>query len=747
MDRTARRTRALGRARIAAIATALALAGTPVAADAASAAPGHDAPRPGPEILYRPLAAAPQLESAPPWKAEPILISGASAYRKGEFLYQDYLYDDAGADGGVELQPPTAFDQYFRHGTYLYPTDPCYADNAADLVELRLKPLAKATAIRITYNTLHDPQLVATTIALGSSATARELPHGANTRAPAEAFVTVHGSTADIVDAATGEELEGASPTVSVSLRRRQVEVRIPYAAFDPRERVVRVAAASGLWDVAEDRYLVPRADAPDATQPGGAGPIARPSAFFNVAFRFAEPGYRYGIPEGSAQMLSSIWHEQRQAQALTSGDLSSFSVAVDFRKLARQVNDDMRGQPQGVPASGFMSRIFASHFEPAQGRQNAPLLSPDHCADNPCEIDLTGRLQPYGLYVPSRPAPPSGYGLTVDVHRCAGSYAVSSDTRRVEQLAQRGGGSIVITPGARSHCNYYFGLGAAAMFEAWADAAARYDLDASNVVISGLSVGGYSTYQLAAMFPDLFAAAAPIIPCVMDPEAMPTIAILPLVPSYRHVPIVSWNLRHDQSCPYRLARAAGDRLTALRYANAFLSADGDHGVGTAATQDYDAVVDWLGDRRVTRDPAHVTYVVNGHLDAPELGVRADHVYWISELRLRDESATPRLGTVDVLSHGFGAADPDVLPTTVTSGVMDATPPLPYTLESSELGAAPRIPRRDRLDIAVTNIRSLTIDPRRARVGCDARLDVETDGPVKITLRGCRRAVAFPSAR
>jgi len=31
------------------------------------------------------------------WKARPILISGASAYRKGEFLYQDYLYDDHGA--------------------------------------------------------------------------------------------------------------------------------------------------------------------------------------------------------------------------------------------------------------------------------------------------------------------------------------------------------------------------------------------------------------------------------------------------------------------------------------------------------------------------------------------------------------------------------------------------------------------------------------------------------------------------
>jgi len=44
-------------------------------------------PRPGPDILYWPLAHAPQLENSGPWRARPILISGASAYRDGEFLY------------------------------------------------------------------------------------------------------------------------------------------------------------------------------------------------------------------------------------------------------------------------------------------------------------------------------------------------------------------------------------------------------------------------------------------------------------------------------------------------------------------------------------------------------------------------------------------------------------------------------------------------------------------------------------
>src|SRR5207244_3664199 len=63
-------------------------------ADASSLYQGPG-PRPGPDLLYEPLADAPQLQNAGAWSAPPILVSGASAYRDGEFLYQDYLYDDA----------------------------------------------------------------------------------------------------------------------------------------------------------------------------------------------------------------------------------------------------------------------------------------------------------------------------------------------------------------------------------------------------------------------------------------------------------------------------------------------------------------------------------------------------------------------------------------------------------------------------------------------------------------------------
>src|SRR5438093_6382361 len=144
-------------------------------------------PRPGPDVLYGASAVAPQLENVGVWSAKPILVSGSSAYRGGEFLYQDFLYDDHGARGLARDpgDPRTSGDSFSApNGTYTYPTDPVYANNAVDLVELRVKPLATATAFRITLNTLKDPSLVATTIAIGDSAQPRHFPHGANATAP-----------------------------------------------------------------------------------------------------------------------------------------------------------------------------------------------------------------------------------------------------------------------------------------------------------------------------------------------------------------------------------------------------------------------------------------------------------------------------------------------------------------------------------------------------------------------------------
>ena len=116
------------------------LAAVPAASQAGVALHGP-APRPGPTSCTKPRPVAPQLTSRRPVGAKPILVSGATAYRKGEFLYQDFLYDDTGARLATDPNDPRTAGNLFSkpNGTYTYPTAEGYANNAADLVELRVR--------------------------------------------------------------------------------------------------------------------------------------------------------------------------------------------------------------------------------------------------------------------------------------------------------------------------------------------------------------------------------------------------------------------------------------------------------------------------------------------------------------------------------------------------------------------------------------------------------------------------------
>src|SRR5882724_5278593 len=119
--------------------------------------------RPGPDVLYAPAPAAPQLENRDPhFQAAPLLVSGTEAYVAGEYLYQDFLYDDYGSDtdgaGAFPLSP--------RAGDVTYPTNTArYGGNAADLVELRIAVTPTDVAYRITLNTLLAADSTIVTIA------------------------------------------------------------------------------------------------------------------------------------------------------------------------------------------------------------------------------------------------------------------------------------------------------------------------------------------------------------------------------------------------------------------------------------------------------------------------------------------------------------------------------------------------------------------------------------------------------
>jgi hypothetical protein len=714
------------------------------AARAASLPSVDSGARPGPDVLYAPPARAPQLENAGPWRAEPILVSGASAYRDGEFLYQDFLYDDHGAAGAQDPSDPFNGLEYLfspKHGTLTYPTDAAFAGNAADLVELRVRALEDATAIRVTLNTLRDASRTAVTIALGTSPVARPWPHQAGVSSPAELFLTVHGTSAELRDALTGAPRTPA-PTATVDLRRRQIDVRVPHAAWDPGARTIRMAAGAGLWDRTAGTYLTPSPGPASETTPGGAARSR--AALFNVAFRasepvpkIAEPGVANTIVEGGAgvKLDGAWWRERAQGDALAAGDVTPFAAQVDFAKLRAGRTDE-----SGVPRSGHMNRILASRFDLGHGvdqerkcliSNNASALSSEPAPA--CTGRYLGRLQPYAVYVPRKPRPARGYGITLAMHGLSANHNEFLGSRNAQQFGERGSGSIVASPLARGPDGQYEGYAEADVFEMWADVARHYPLDPAWAAVSGYSMGGQGSYRLAGRYPDLFARAFPIVG--------PLLGLEPLLPSLRNVPVMAWYAGQDELVNPALAEVARDGMqrAGLRFEHRLFSPAGHITLGN--NDEYGPAAAFLGEHRVDRDPPHVTYVVAPAEDSEPVGA-ADHAYWLSGMRVRDREAAPE-GTVDARSSGFGAGDPPVRALAPDGGALEGGShgPLPFARRAQEWGPAPRRPRANRLDLEATNVAAVTIDVARARIGCDADLRVRSDGPLRIALAGCDQVV------
>jgi predicted esterase len=701
-----------------ALAPSLALAGT----GSLYSGPGH---RPGPDALYEKPAHSPQLANRGVWHAAPILVSGATAYRRGEFLYQDFLYDDHGAASGARdpNDGRTGAGHLFAmpNGLYTYPEDPRYAENAADLVELRIKPLARATAFRITYNTMKDPSLVAATIAIGGSAQPVPYPHGANVEGPARYFLTVHGAKADLLRASDGKAVTPA-PRASVSKHRRQVQVLVPHGAWNPGSKTVRFAIGTGLWDGAANRYLVPQPSR-TATEPGGAGSLASPPAFFNVGFRADEPLPRVSNAAGTAQG-PAWWRDKQQGEELAQGTLEPFFARVSFAKLRRGVTDNA-----GVPKRGPLDRILVSHHEVAQGVDYSVACL---TARGDCTGPYLGRLQPYAIYVPRGPVPARGYGMTLQMHSLAASYNQYTGSRHELQFGERGPGSIVITPEARGPDGGYASYAEADVFEVWADVARRYKLDPAWTVATGYSMGGFGTFRLAEQFPDLFSRAQPTVGAESTTyrEA-----------SLRNVPVLMWNGAADELVPPSDYLPTASELDSLGYRYELdVFQPGEH-LTLAVNDQYAPAAAFLGTARVNRNPFHVTYVLDPSIDSPKLGVVADHAYWISGLELRDGGGH---GTIDAVSHGFSRADAKPSATESGQGQLAGGAlfdPYPFTFMKKTWGKPAKGPKANRIEIDAENIARAVIDPGRARVDCGVRIDAKSDGPLTVRLAGCGRTV------
>ena len=137
----------------------------------------------------------------------------------------------------------------------------------------------------------------------------------------------------------------------------------MPHAAWNPGTGTVRLAAGVGLWDQAAGRYLVP-GDAATATTPGRRRRAARAAGVLQRRLPLRRAAARRQQPIGHGRQPGVVARPAAGPVDLRTGDLSP----LPRRRRLRQARAPARATTAGVPQTGPINRILASHFETKQG-------------------------------------------------------------------------------------------------------------------------------------------------------------------------------------------------------------------------------------------------------------------------------------------------------------------------------------------------------------------------------------------
>ena len=731
-----RRVRSVPAAVIAALALSLGAAPSAAAASLPSVGSGE---RPGPPLLYERPPEAPQLANRGPFRAKPLLVSGTDAYRGGEYLYQDYLFDDRGADtvDGSGGQRDSAANASPTSGNVFYPTAERFGGNAADLVELRIRPTRAAVLYRVTLNTVKadDAAIVGIGIDTDRSGGAPVAwPGKAGVTSPGlDRFVTAWGTGGRAFrrDPLSGKLVPDGSPAavgVSISRARNQMTIRVPRSVMDPGRSTWRYVAGVGLRSPSNGFERV-RLGGPTSTEPGSGDANEGAPGVFNLGFRFDEPqgtrpssGYEPDIGIGN-------WFESKQARLLkraaplVAPSTGGLRADVSFARLADGVRRYIH-RPQATQA-----RILASSQKLPEGfRDEFPAYG--------------GRLQPYLLRIPRASRPTRPRGLTFSLHSLGATYtqyAVFSPNQLTQFGDERG--NAVVTPLGRGGDGWYMDAAEVDFFEVWRDVARRFALDPKRVALTGYSMGGYGAYRLGVLYPDLFgraftAVAPPARGGWLPPAPPRDVGRFTqdtnshgLLENARWLPYLNWVAAGDAVVLDPGPRKQQRRCDRLGLRSQLWTFPGEHSA-LARLDDWRAAKSFLGAARVKRSPSRVNYALMPDTSRARLGLVHDHAYWVSDLRARNRNGEP--GTdparaeIDARSLAFGQGDPRTAPVTAARG----GPPAPGAVEGTRwTGTEAREPRNT-LDVRLENLDRATIDGRRARLsgGRMLRVRIAADG-------------------
>jgi dienelactone hydrolase len=675
------------------------------------------------------------------WQGDPTMLSGETRVSKGELIYDDWLYDDYGADlDQATNQPVFRGNLAPTQGDYRYPTDAArYGYNAADIREVRIAADSFGIHVLVYLQTMKARDAAAVTLAIDSQRDPTDTdqwPDGVGiTGAPADHFITSWGTGGFVTD---GRGHRERIKRQAVNLAENAIEIDVPWRQLGSalRGRAARLYLVSGLADPQAQGYLEPQVGQPTATAPGGGQPGS--TAAFDAAFDAHETFTR----------LVSHWGEEVQSQALAQKDVSALGQRVDFGELEAGATDSYQ------PAPGrFYNRIFRSSQDYGEGialknNPSAPGGSPDP--------QFLSRYQPYGLYIPSdyqpgTPAPLLLNGHSLDVNQ--NEYEAVSPNLYNQLGDQRS--SFVITPLARGMDTWYINSGFKDVLEAWGDLKANYSIDDERTAIGGYSMGGYMTYRMGLLMPDRFSAAAAYVgPPAYQLWPYPS----PPQPSGQFTFVGQTNniITNALDLPYEINDGTVDELVpvagAQQQAQTFTDLGRTHNFYLYPTSDHFALIladewghtrDFL-DRYPQRNlsPIELAYRRYPAMDLPEYGLRFDGAYWVGGMTVRTPSDTcaagascqTSFGQVDAVTYGLGGYR------TVPRDFQAAYPgpPFPADLTGTERVPGDAIAQQNGFEATLQNLSGIAFET--SRMGIDPASQITAHltgaGQTAITLRG-----------
>lgn len=721
--------------------------------------------RPGPDILYAPPTPAPQFENDPnsPFVAAPLLVQGQEAYVNGEYLYQDFIYDDYGSDvdnDDLNEVPATVGNSDLnglepRVGDIDYPTNFArFAGNAADILEIRIAQNGNGEWVyRVTLNSLIQSDTTIVALAFDTDNNnltgTTTLNRDPNANFPGtDEVIYLFGDGAEHVAFGATNTITGLS--VDTNLARNQMTVTVPVSIHNPTGSV-GVTAVAGLFDSNTGGWLLPQTSGPTATMPGvisgtnqGAGGSTfdpNPSAIFNIAFRFNEPAYSLNNPVDTFQ-----------ADTIRRKAPTDYENAINYDDIRNGVNRST------VPATGTQIRIYASSFSLDQQGERCSSPHAGLPAILSCEgRDLTlndpsyfGQLQPYSLYIPTSYDASQPLPIHWAFHSNAQEHTQYNGSQYVQQIGEDYD-AFVPTPLGRGPRNWYDGPAEADVFEVWADMAEHFNIDSNRVATTGYSMGGYASYRLGSLYPDLFAKAFTQVgppgegiwvPGSAPSEGYSTLTNL-ILENTRNLPYLNIAAGQDELVPYPGPQAqhegnaavGRDGFNQLGYRYRFVTFNSAEHYTLFLIDDYAPFADFVAETAVDRNPYHVTYSILPVEDTPDYDIVHDHAYWVSGLQIADDSPNgdfPAKATIDAFSHACGKG----IPGTESGANAGQLSGLSYNEINQSWTAAADIPVENKLTLTLTNLSAASIDLPRTGLaeGAKITLDINSDSDAVLTI-------------